>query len=84
VRPFVRADVGIGRMKNSSTGVSGSFTQQVNLTRVGASAGSLDLLTSSVGIHGELFYQRDSYGGDADTWVDQLGVAFGFSIFLGS
>ncbi|MCG6954484.1 MAG: hypothetical protein LJF04_00705 [Gemmatimonadetes bacterium] len=83
VRPFVRADVGIGRTKNSSTGASGSFTQQVNLTRVVASAGMLDLLTSSVGIHGEIFYRRDSYGGDADTWADQFGVGFGFSIFLG-
>ena len=83
VRPFVRADIGIGRMKNSSEGPSGSYTQRLNLTRVGAAAGLLDLLTTSVGIHGELFYRRDSYGGGVDTWGDQFGVAFGFSIFLG-
>ena len=84
VRPFVRADVGIGRLGSKSTGTPlGTLTQRVTMSRVGAGAGMLDLLTPSVGIYGEFFYRRDSYSGDADSWNDQFGVAFGFSIFLG-
>jgi len=83
VRPFVRAGIGFGRAKNTASGPLGSTTLRTNLSHVDAGAGMLDLLTSSVGIYGEFFYRRDSYGGDLDTWTDQFGGAFGFSIFLG-
>ena len=82
MRPFISAQAGIGRSSNTST-VLGSTTQHIDYTHVGANAGLMDLVTSSVGIHGELYYQRDSYGGDGNGYTDGFGVAFGFSIFLG-
>lgn len=83
LRPFLSADAGLGEAVSKSSGFDVVTERRATLTHVGASAGFLDLLTSSVGVHGEVFYMRDSYDGASDGYIDSFGAAFGFDIFLG-
>jgi hypothetical protein len=76
--PFVTATVGLGH-SSFDTPVD---EESVSHTRVRVGVGVLKLLTEGVGVHGQAGYERLSYGGDGDGWDDNIGLAFGFSIFV--